>query len=173
MREIPSAPKSAGRPNDRPKPFVWTKSPEVILAAVQRHPRGTDVPAREGRQGAADRRPVDEDYEAEQRLDRNGRSIAVAGASCLKTWRDRSAEGGAPRRRRSPVGSNRNSPTGRSAAGRIGMAPRTQIRRLSDACPAGPRRCPASDSHRAGLDSQIPGDRSGGRVAAGATGLSR
>jgi len=25
-----------GRPNDRPKPFVWTKSPEVILAAVQR-----------------------------------------------------------------------------------------------------------------------------------------
>jgi hypothetical protein len=25
-----------GRPNDRPKPFVCTKSPEVILAAVQR-----------------------------------------------------------------------------------------------------------------------------------------
>src|SRR6201988_2730220 len=35
---------------------------------------------------------------------------AVTSALCLKTWRDRSAEGVAPRRRRSPAGSNRNSP---------------------------------------------------------------
>ena len=38
-----------------------------------------------------------------------------------------------------------------AAAGRAGVAPWNQIRRLPDACPAGPERGPVADPHRARL----------------------
>src|SRR5262249_54931980 len=48
----------------------------------------------------------------------------------------------------SKLGKTATYQTRRPAAGRTRMAPRTQIRRLPDACPAGPRRGPAADPHR-------------------------
>ena len=69
-----------------------------------RRPRCADVPAREGRQGAADHRPVDKHHAAGEPVNRFGpKSISGNGRSCLLTGHGRPQDG-APKRRRCPPG---------------------------------------------------------------------